>query len=489
MMGERDRFIRPTASGKPTLTGALARARLALVVALALGSLFRAAYGQETAPAESPAPAEPARTVLVVDVTGVIGVATTLHVEKGMEQARRDGAELVVLRVDTPGGLVSSTREIVQAILRSPVPVVGYVAPGGAHAASAGTYIIAATHVAAMAPGTQIGAATPIQLGETPTPSRPTNPLAPADENDAKKSEGGEQSEVAAERKAVNDAVAFIRSLGQMRGRNVDWLEKAVREAATLTAEDALAERVIEIVARDLDELLDKLDGRPVTIAGTERKLASKGATVVQLETDWRTDFLAAIADPNIAFILLMIGIYGIMFEFWNPGAVAPGVVGGICLLLGLTALTLLPLNYAGLALVLFGIALMVAEKFSPGYGVLGIGGVASFVVGAIFLFDPAGADVDIAVAWPVIVATAGTSFLLMTFIVGFAVRARQRPVMGGGEEMIGLEGEVVDWQDKRGTIRVHSEIWSAESERAFKRGDRVQVTGRKGLILTVRAV
>ena len=440
------------------------------------------------APAAWSAPQDQARKVFVVDVTGVIGVATTLHVQQGLEQARRENAEAVILRIDTPGGLVSSTREIVEAILAAPVPVIGFVAPSGAHAASAGTYIMAATHIAAMAPGTQIGAATPISLGAPPTaPPAGPNPLAPA--KDDSKSDKQETNATALDRKVLNDAVAFIKSLAQMRGRNAAWMEKAVRDAATLTADEALREHVVEIVAKDIPDLVTKLDGRTVAVAGVDRKLAVKDAALVRVEPGWRTQLLSAIADPNIAFILMMIGIYGIMFEFWNPGTVAPGVIGGICLLVGLTALTALPLNFAGLALVLFGIALMTAEHFAPSFGVLGIGGVVSFVLGALFLFDPHGSDVDIAVAWPVIGGTAITSLLLLTVIVGMALRARRRPAMAGGEELVGLEGEVIEWQDGGGTVRIRSEIWAASSDTSFSRGDRVRVSARQGLILTVRAV
>jgi membrane-bound serine protease (ClpP class) len=428
-----------------------------------------------------------ARNVLVIDITGVIGVATTLHVEKGFDQARRENAEIVILRVDTPGGLVTSTREIVQAVLASPVPVVGYVAPSGAHAASAGTYIIAATHIAAMAPGTQIGAATPISLGAPPSPSGPANPLQPK-EQDPKTSKPEKETDGAADRKALNDAVAWIKSLAQMRGRNAEWMEKAVREAATLTADEAVKENVVEIVAVDMADLLTKLDGRLIKVAGTERRLAVKDLAVVHVERDWRTWLLGAIADPNVAFILLMIGVYGIIFEFWNPGHVAPGVIGGICLLLALTALTALPLNFGGLALVLFGIALMIAEVFAPSFGVLGIGGVVSFVLGAVFLFDPSGSDVDVAVAWPVILGSALTSLLLLTAVAGFAMRARTRPVLGGAEELIGQEGEIVEWQDGRGAIRIRGEIWSAASDQNFNLGDRARVAAREGLVLSIRA-
>lgn len=455
---------------RPRLLGAL-RAAIWVVCALigAVGLAAQFAGAQETA----------RRQVLVVEVTGVIGVATTLHIEKGLAQAKRDGAELVVLRIDTPGGLVSSTREIVQMILASSVPVAGFVAPSGAHAASAGTFIMAATHVAGMAPGTQIGAATPIALGA------PAGPGAPGDDKEKKPSE----TEGAAERKALNDSIAWIRSLGQMRGRNVEWLEKAVKDAATLTGEDAVRERVVELSATDVADFVRKLDGREVKLTDAARKLSTVNADIVTVEPDWRTVVLSAIADPNIAFILLMIGVYGILFEFYSPGAVAPGVVGGICLLLGLAALTALPLNIAGLALLLFGIALMVAEKFSPSFGVLGIGGVVAFVAGALFLFDPEGADVDISVSWPLIAGATLTSVALMMLIAGFALQAYRRTVVIGGQELIGAKGEIVDWDGLRGGVRVRGEIWSAEADRGFAPGDVVQVKERRGLVLVVAPV
>jgi len=459
-----------------TMSGERIRFRSArATVWIAFASVFAGLLLSSLAPAQ-----ENARRIVLVEVTGVIGVATTLHIEKGLAQAQRENAEAVILRVDTPGGLVSSTREIVQLVLASPVPVVGFVAPSGAHAASAGTFIIAATHVAAMAPGTQIGAATPITMGS------PVMPGAPKDDDKEKKD--AQPSDGAADRKALNDTIALVRSLGQMRGRNVEWLEKAVRDAATLTGEDAVREKVVEILANDIGDLVQKLDGREVTIAGVTRKLATKDLAVGIVEMDWRTQALSAIADPNVAFILLMIGVYGILFEFWNPGAIAPGVVGGICLLLALAALTSLPLNIAGLALILFGIALMVAEAFTPSFGVMGIGGIAAFVVGALFLFDPEGSDVDVQVALPVIVGAALTSVALMTFIVGFAVSAHRRKVVSGGEEMIGAKGVVVEWQGMAGAIRVHGEIWSARSERGFAIGDAVVVRGRQGLVLNVAA-
>ncbi len=326
---------------------------------------------------------------LVANITGVIGPPSAHYLEKAIEKARSRQAEVLILRLDTPGGLVTSMRDMIKAILASPIPVVGYVAPPGAHAASAGTYILYATNIAAMAPGTNIGAATPVQIGgipglptpnepkpdrQTPTPDGKTDrpadgkPQAPADSMAAK---------------SMNDAVALIRGLAELRGRNADWAERAVREAATLHARQALEEHVIDLVAGDIDELLRALNGRKV-IAGNheERTLSTLGIAVERIEPDFMTKALGTIANPNIALILMLIGIYGLIFEFMNPGMVLPGVAGAISLLLGLYALQELPLGYAGLALLVLGIAFMIAEAFAPTFGVLGFGGIAAFVIG-----------------------------------------------------------------------------------------------------------
>jgi membrane-bound serine protease (ClpP class) len=429
--------------------------------------------------------------VVVADVTGAITVATTMHIESAIEEAKERGAELLVLRLNTPGGLVTSTRDITEAILASPVAVAVYVSPSGAHAASAGTYITYAGHIAAMAPGTQIGAATPIDMGGA-------DPFAPQEEEKkeepAKEGEGKDQKTqptdaTAADRKAVNDAVAFIKSLAQLRGRNVEWAEKAVREAATLTASEALEAKVIDLVASDVEDLLRQSDGRKVQVSGAEKTLATAGRSLAFVEIDWRTEFLSVISDPNIAYILLMIGIYGIIFEFWNPGFVAPGVIGAICLLVGLMALSVLPVNYAGLALILLGIALMVAEAFAPSFGIIGIGGVIAFVLGSVFLFDPGEADYGLTVAWPLIAAAAATSALFMFFVLGFALKARQRPVVAGSEELLGMTGTVVEWTGQAGAVRVHGEIWAASASRALAPGDQVRVIGRDGLTLQLESI
>jgi membrane-bound serine protease (ClpP class) len=419
--------------------------------------------------------------VLTADIVGAIGVAAEIQIEIVLKRAREAEAELVLFRLDTPGGLVTSTRTIIQAILGSPVPVVTYVAPSGARAASAGTYIIYASHVAAMAPGTHLGAATPIQLGGPPNPTQPQSPQRdkPADE----------KPKAGMEDKVLNDAIAYIRALAQLRGRNAEWAEKAVREAATLTATDALKQDVIEFVAADTTDLLRQVDGRSVSIGGVSRPLATKDREVVLVPPDWRTRLLGTIADPNIAFILMMIGIYGILFELWSPGVYFPGVLGGICLLLGLAALSVLPVNFAGLALVLLGVALMVGEAFTPGIGAMGIGGVVSLVIGAAFLFDPDAADIDIRVDWPVIIGTAGLSALLALSVFGYALRSRKRAVVTGAEQMIGMSGRVIAWEGDKGTVRVHGEIWSAAADRSFVPGDEVRVASRTGLTLRIEPI
>lgn len=424
--------------------------------------------------------AERSGPILVTEIKGAIGVAATRLITDALAKARQDNARSLVIQLDTPGGLVTSMRDIIQQILASPIPVIVYVSPGGARAASAGTFIVYAAHVAAMAPGTNVGAATPIEMGGLPGLPRPTEP------KQVEKDKAAPPAETAAHRKALNDTIAMLRSLAQLRGRNVEWAEKAVRDAATLTAEDALKEGVIDVVARDLDDLLKQIDGRKVTINAVEFLLATKGVPRTVFEPDWRTRLLGVISDPNIAFILLIIGIYGILFEFWNPGGLVAGVIGAVCLLLGLTALATLPVQFGALGLVVLGIGLMMAEAFAPGFGILGIGGVIAFIAGSLFLFDPAGADIDISVSVPLIIALAVTTGALALFVLGAAVKARTRPATTGAEQMIGSIGEVAEWDNLKGYIRVHGEMWSARAEQSFAPGDAVRVIQRDELTLLV---
>jgi membrane-bound serine protease (ClpP class) len=420
----------------------------------------------------------------LIAIEGGIGVATSEFVAREVKNAEDAGAAVLILALDTPGGLVVSTRDIIKTLLAARVPIVVYVAPAGAQAASAGTYIVYASHIAAMAPATNMGAATPISLGGVPGLPEPEPGKDERKDGDDKSQE--RKAPASMEHKIVNDAAAFIRSLAQLRGRNADWAEKAVREAATITAEEAVKEGVIDVLAASAADLLAKIDGRKVVLPQGERVLALRDAMLVEIAPDWRIRALGVITDPNVAYILLLMGIYGVLFEFWNPGFVLPGVVGGISLLVALTALAMLPVDYAGLALILLGIGLMTAEAFVPGVGILGIGGLIAFVVGSIFLFEPSGVDFEFGLAWPVIAAAALATAAFFLGALGLAVRARGRRVVAGREEMIGLEAEVLEWDQGRGRVRAHGEVWQARSDAHLDPGQRVRVRRLEGLTLLV---
>ncbi|MDH3579509.1 MAG: nodulation protein NfeD [Hyphomicrobiales bacterium] len=426
--------------------------------------------------------AEQKATGYLLDLKGPVGPATSDYIHRGIDKAWGRRAKLVVLRIDTPGGLDTSMREIVKDLLQAPLPVISFVAPSGARAASAGTYILYASHVAAMAPGTNLGAATPVQIGGgLPVPKAPGTK-----EKEAEKSQGDEaQRKPTIADKAVNDAVAYIRSLAQMRGRNADWAEKAVREAASLSAEEALKEGVIDMMANDVDALLAKLDGREVVVLGQTRLLQTSGLKIETIEPDWRTQLLGTITNPNIAYVLMLIGIYGLILEFYSPGVLVPGVIGGICLLVALYSFQLLPINYAGFALILLGLALMVAEAFAPSFGILGIGGVIAFVFGSIMLLET---DVPgFGISWMLIGSIAAVSAGLFILAVTMLVRARSRPVVSGPEEMVGSTGQVIDWEGHAGTVRVHGEVWKARAAKALDAGGPVRVKEIDGLTLVVQ--
>jgi membrane-bound serine protease (ClpP class) len=422
------------------------------------------------------------KLALTISVDGAIGPATAGYVKDALTKAGERGAEVVVLRMNTPGGLATSMREIVADVLASPVPVVGYVAPSGAHAASAGTYILYATHIAAMAPGTNLGAATPVQIGG-PLPGLPD---ATPDKKDKDKKDGDSQPKAkdAMTAKATNDAVALIRSLAELRGRNADWAEKAVREASSLSANAALQANVIDLVARDPPDLLRQIDGRAVEVSGDKRHLATRNATLEAIDPGWILRFLSVITNPNVAFILLLIGIYGLIFEFTSPGAVAPGVVGTICLLLGLYALNMLPINYAGLGLILLGITLLVIEAFNPTV-VIGLGGIISFVLGAVMLFKIEGPGYRL--SWWTIGIAAAMFIGLVLIVLSSLWRARKGPARVGAQAMRGQPAEILDWSGNEGHVFAQGERWQARGAEAFKPGDVVEVANIMDLTLVVR--
>ena len=419
-----------------------------------------------------------ARTVVVAEIDGAISPASAAYFLRAQDEAKRAQAELLVLRLNTPGGLDSSMREMIQGILASPVPVATYVAPSGARAASAGTYLLYASHIAAMTPGTNLGAATPVAIGIGGDSGKPS----PADSADGKERAPAASS---MEKKAMQDAAAYLRSLAQLRGRNAEWAEKAVREAESLSADEALKLKVVDFVAADLSDLLRQADGRSVKMAQGERRLELEGAAIVTIEQNWKERMLAAVADPNIALILMMLGIYGLLFEFYTPGFGVAGVIGAISLLLALYALAMLPINATGALFLLLGIALMATEAFVPSFGAFGIGGIVAFVAGALMLIDADIPGLEISLAF--VLPLAVTSALILVGIGTFALRARHRPVVTGSEAMVGGTAVALEDFEHEGWVQALGERWHARSETALTRGARARIVAVEGLTLVVQ--
>lgn len=430
-----------------------------------------------------------AAPVLQLEVHDAIGPASASYILRGIRKAEAAGAPLVVIRLDTPGGLDTSMRQIIQAILAARVPVAVYVSPEGARAASAGTYILYAAHVAAMAPATTLGAATPVAIGMPGGERRPP----PQDDKEGARKPGAKPGASGSREaappdamtaKQVHDAAAFIRGLAQQRGRNADWAERAVREAVTLTASEAVRDKVVDVVAVDVPDLLAQVHGRRVRLQSGEMTLATRGAATELLLPDWRQRLLSVIANPSFALILLMVGFYGLLFEFSSPGFGIPGTVGAISLLLALFALQLLPVNYAGLALIVLGFALLAAEVLSPSFGVLGAGGVVALLAGALLLFDR---DVpSLAIPWWLIGALVAASAAFVLLGGGMAMRARRRPVVSGREQMIGASGIVRTVGPGGAWAQVNGENWRVTSEVPLQPGQRVRVRAMRGLTLQV---
>lgn len=427
-------------------------------------------------------------TAILLNLEGAIGVATAEYIIDGIEEAEDRGAELVIIRMDTPGGLVSPMRDIVKAILGSDVPVATYVSPDGARADSAGTYILLASHIAAMAPTTHLGAATPVALGGG-WPGDKDGADDKDDSDDDKESDEKEEKDAtdpgsAMDKKVMNDAIAYIRGLAEAHGRNADWAEKAVTEAATLTAAEALENNVIDLIATNQAELLQKINGRELKVNNLTVVLETESIEVETLEPSWRIKVLSAIASPEVALLLLMIGIYGLLFEGYNPGAVVPAVVGVICLLLAAYALQVLPVNYAGLALIIVGIVLIVAEAVVPSFGALGIGGIAAFIFGAIMMFDSGVPGFGISLAFVVGLALSAGLFLL--WLVSYLVRLRRRGAVSGRASIIGGTGTAMQSFTGKGKVWLEGEAWAAVSKVPVEQGQEVIVRAMDGLTLEV---
>lgn len=433
-------------------------------------------------------------TAVLLDMDGAIGVATAEYIISGIEEAEERGAELVIIRMDTPGGLVNSMRDIITAILGSDVPVVTYVSPEGARADSAGTYILLASHIAAMAPTTHLGAATPVSLGgddfgDDKDTDDDKDSESQSESESESESESDEQKDAPApgsamERKVMNDAIAYIRGLAEKHGRNADWAEKAVTEAATLTATEALEENVIDLIAVNQAELFQKINGREIEVNNRTVTLETEALVVERIEQSWRIKFLSIIASPEILLLLMMVGIYGLMFEGYNPGAIVPGVVGVICLLLAAYALQVLPVNYAGLALIIVGIALIVAEAFVPSFGALGLGGIAAFIFGAIMMFDSDIPGFGISITFVVSLAVVAGLFLL--WLVSYLVKLRQRGAVTGRASILGGTGTAMDSFAGEGKVWLEGEAWAAVSKVAIEKDQEVIVTAMDGLTLEV---
>ncbi|ARV74248.1 NfeD family protein [Vibrio campbellii] len=429
-----------------------------------------------------------ASTVWVLPVKGAIGPALSDYLSREIEEAQQNGVELVILKMDTPGGLDSSMRDIIHAITTSTVPIATWVGPSGSRAASAGTYILLASHVAAMAEATNLGAATPVALGGAPqqpssdegkdsTDSQPESTEKASDEVPAK---------TAMEKKVINDARAYIKGLARLHDRNAEWAEKAVSMAASLDATEALELNVIDFIANSPEDLVSTINGIEVKLNGKPFKLALDNPTWVERVPDWRAQMLAVITNPNVAYILMLIGIYGLLLEFYNPGIGLPGVLGGICLLLAMYALQMMPVNYVGLGLLLLGIALMIAEAFNPSFGILGLGGVVAFVLGSIFLMD---SDIPgFQIALPLIFGIAIFSVGLIVITVGLLLKIRSKQATTGLENFPGKLAVVSDdFVDGTGRVQLDGALWQAKAEQKLKQGDHVTVVKIKGLTLTVK--
>ncbi len=417
--------------------------------------------------------AQDGNLVFTLTINGTINPAVVDYIDTGFKKAGEHGAYLIIIQMNTPGGLDASMRDIIKNILDSDIPIVTYVSPDGARAASAGTYILYASHIAAMAPATNLGAATPIQIGGRNTFEKDREEPDEGDKPDGKS---------VLERKVINDASAYIRALAHKHGRNADWAVKAVREAVSLTAHEALELNVTNIVAENLDDLLKQLAGREVKIKGQVLWLETANVSFESFEPSWRYKVLGVISDPTIAYLLLLLGFYGLIYELANPGFLLPGVAGGIAIMLALYAFQLLPVNYSGLALMVLGTGFLIGEAFLPSFGALGIGGIIAFSFGSLILFD----DQALRVSLPVVIAMASVSTIFVLMLVGRISMMRRKRFRTGMEAMIGMVGEAQADFEEDGMIWVNGESWNVQCQGSIKKGDKVKILSISGIILSV---
>ena len=421
---------------------------LSLALSLVLAFTLGPAQTQEKAP------------VFLIEVDAIINPATAKFIVDSVDQATQQGGQCLIIQLDTPGGLMESMRMIVKKFLSSPIPIIVYVAPSGARAASAGVFITMAANIAVMAPGTHIGAAHPVSLGE------------------------GKENQAMTE-KVVNDAVSYIKSFAKARGRNVDWAEKAVRKSVSITDEEALKLNVIDFISPNLEDLLARIDGKVIKLDSTTRTLHTKGIQPKSIQMSWRDRLLDTISNPTIAYILLMLGIYGIFFELSTPGAILPGVVGGIFIILAFFALQMLPVNYAGLALIIFAIILFIAEVKVVSHGVLAIGGVISLFMGSVMLFQSPAEYMRVSLS--VIIPAVMVSAAFFIFAVSKAVQARLTKPTTGKEGLVGEVGTASTPIAPEGKVSIHGEFWNAVSDQPIEIGEKVQVIGTIDLRLKVK--
>ncbi len=436
------------------------------------------------------------KRAMQLTLDGSVNPAIAHFLVQNIEEAAEQDYQLIIIKMNTPGGLDLAMRDIIRAILSSPIPVATYVYPPGSRAASAGTYILYASHVSAMAPATNLGAATPVSIGGMPSPEQPNQP-----EQDKKPTKDGESSEksndqptqsapsnkTAMEKKVINDAEAYLRSLADYHGRNIDWVRNAVREGESLSSNEALEIGVIDLIAENPQQLLSMIHQKSVRLPTGQAQIYTDGMIIDEVEIDWKTQLLSIISDPNIAYILLIVGIYGLIFEGYNPGTFIPGVIGAICLLLAFYALQIMPVNYVAAGLLVLGIALLVVEAFAPSFGILGVGGIIAFILGSFLLFNEP--ETGMAIAMPILIFVTIVSVILLSFVLSLAIRARNRPVVTGTEEMLSEVGVVEhDFEDK-GWIKIHGEIWKARSSQPLKAGQQVKVVAVNDLDLDVTPI